>query len=160
MPLLLNMDTLLNFVVVFCFLLQDEALEVILNTAEKYPWDGARIAQLVKLQLDDRLGPSWHAAAGEAFGYELTYEGRGLISVLYGSLAVVAWKCGTVLMDEDDEGGGEGGGGAARIKSMMMAAKASGGGSNGQGGADGEQQQQQQQQAQMAFRQAEEDEDD
>ncbi len=73
------------------FFRQDEAMDVILNTADRFLWDCSRISHAVKQQLDERLGSSWHVITGEAFGYEVTFEGRSLISVLYGSLAIVAW---------------------------------------------------------------------
>ncbi len=66
-------------------------MDVILNTADRFLWDCSRISHAVKQQLDERLGSSWHVITGEAFGYEVTFEGRSLISVLYGSLAIVAW---------------------------------------------------------------------
>ncbi len=79
---------------------QEEALDIVLNACEKFPWDSSRIAQYIKTQLDDRLGASWHVAAGEAFSFELAFEGDSLLYLFYGSLGIVAWKCGTVLLSE------------------------------------------------------------
>jgi len=92
-----------------CFLdrdVRDETLDIILNAAEKTPWDGESIAAAIKTQLDSRLSPTWHVIAGECYGFELDYDADGLIYVFYGSLAILAWKCGTVLVGRDSGGGG------------------------------------------------------
>ena len=75
-------------------------MEVILSAAEKYPWDNRRIANQVKKNLDERLGASWHVVVGETYSFEITYESECLIYLYYGSLAILCWKCGTVLLNE------------------------------------------------------------
>lgn len=78
----------------------DEALDIILAACELLPWDNLGISNHIKNHLDDRLGTPWHVVVGESFGFEITSEGGDLMFVYYGSLAIMAWKCGHVLARE------------------------------------------------------------
>ena len=73
---------------------------MILSAAERHPWDNRAIASTVKSALDERLGASWHVAVGETLGFDVGFESRNLLYLYYGSLAVLAWKCGSVLKSE------------------------------------------------------------
>ena len=86
---------------VFFFLfLQDEAMDVILNGLDSYPWSNTAISRHIKKGLDDRLGPTWHVIVGESFSFEVTSQNENVIFLFYGSLGIVAWKCGSVLLNE------------------------------------------------------------
>ena len=79
---------------------KEDALDVILSGAEKFPWDNKKISQLIKKNLDNRLGAAWHVIVGETFAFEVEFESDYLIYVFYGSVGILAWKCGTVLNNE------------------------------------------------------------
>ena len=73
---------------------------MILSAVERHPWDNRAIASAVKAAMDERLGASWHVAVGETFGFDVAFESRNLLYLFYGSLAILAWKCGSVLKSE------------------------------------------------------------
>ena len=86
-----------------CFMSRDnkeDAMDVIMNACERYSWDSTRISGHVKKNLDDRLGAAWHVIVGETFSFEVTFESDFFIYVFYGSLGIVAWKCGHILLSE------------------------------------------------------------
>lgn len=73
---------------------------MILNAAEKFPWENRLIAQEIKKNLDERLGATWHIVVGESFSFDVEFESDHLLYVFYGSLGILAWKCGTILKRE------------------------------------------------------------
>ncbi len=86
-----------------CFMSREnteDALDVILSAAERYSWCADKISAQVKRNLDDRLGAAWHVIVGETFAFEITFESDAFIYVFYGSLGIVAWKCGNILLNE------------------------------------------------------------
>lgn len=78
-------------------------MDIILNCAEKFPWENRLIAQLIKRTLDDKLEPTWQVVVGESYSFEVTFQSGEFINVFYGSLGILAWKCGTVLQNNDAE---------------------------------------------------------
>ncbi len=80
--------------------LQDEALDIIIVACEGSPWSNEAICQTVKSRLDDKFGASWQVAVGETYSFDVSYDADFLIYVYYGSLAILAWKCGSVLKNE------------------------------------------------------------
>ena len=75
-------------------------MEIILNAVEKFPWDNRQISTEIKRNLDDRLGATWHVVTGESFSFEIAFDADNLLYLFYGSLGIVVWKCGTVLLKE------------------------------------------------------------
>ena len=78
-------------------------MDIILNCAEKFPWENRLIAQLIKRTLDDKLEPTWQVVVGESYSFEVTFQSGEFINVFYGSLGILAWKCGTALQNNDAE---------------------------------------------------------
>ncbi len=70
---------------------------------------------------------------GEDFSFDVDYEERTLLYLLYGSHAIAAWKCGSVMPSDvnhiDDPGTKE------KLKAAMMARES--GGESGVGGGGG-----------------------
>ena len=75
-------------------------MEIILSGVERHPWENKSIAVYVKEQLDKRLGASWHVIVGEAYSFDVGFEADGLLYLFYGSLGILAFKCGSVLVNE------------------------------------------------------------
>ena len=49
-------------------------LQVVITALEKFHWENTAVARWVKVELDRRLGCSWHAVVGEQFSFDTTYE--------------------------------------------------------------------------------------
>lgn len=75
-------------------------MEVILNAVERFPWDNKQISAEIKRAMDERLGATWHVVVGESFSFEIAFESDLLLYLFYGSLGILVWKCGTILMRE------------------------------------------------------------
>ena len=45
-----------------------------ITALEKFHWENTAVARWVKVELDRRLGCSWHAVVGEQFSCDTTYE--------------------------------------------------------------------------------------
>ena len=82
------------------FRFQDEALDIILSGLDRFPWENQSVAEYVKQKLDRRLGASWHVVVGEGYSFDVGYESTGIIYLFYGSLGILAFKCGSVLVKE------------------------------------------------------------
>ena len=75
-------------------------MDTILVACERFPWNNINISDHIKKELDLKFGAAWHVVIGESFSFEVTFEAEDLIYLFYGSLAILAWKCGTVLNNE------------------------------------------------------------
>lgn len=50
-------------------------------------------AQLIKAGLDKKFGAAWHCVIGEGFGFDITYQAKNMIYIVYGTIGVLAYKC-------------------------------------------------------------------
>lgn len=50
--------------------------------------------------MDSLFSPSWHVVIGEDFTFNIDYENKYLYYFLYGSHAILAWKCGSIMSGE------------------------------------------------------------
>ena len=71
-----------------------------MSAVEQFPWDNNNISKCIKSNLDAKLGASWHVIVGAAYSFEIGYESEYVIYLFYGSLGILAWKCGTMLISE------------------------------------------------------------
>ena len=79
---------------------QEEVLDVVLNACEQTGWNIPELCKLIKRRLDVKLGATWHVVAGECYSFDVDYDSEYLIFLIYGSLGIVAWKCGDLLIKE------------------------------------------------------------
>ena len=63
-------------------------------TAEELPrLTKSSWTQVIKEQLDKRLGAPWHVVAGQHYAYEVTHECRNLMHLFIGGkMGVLVWK--------------------------------------------------------------------
>ena len=78
-------------------------MEIILGAVEQYPWDNSSISKCIKCSLDNRLGASWHVIVGATYSFDIGFESEYIIYMFYGSLGILAWKCGTMLINESQD---------------------------------------------------------
>ena len=50
-------------------------------------------AQLIKTTLDKKFGAAWHCVIGEGFGFDVTYQAKNMIYIVYGTIGILAYKC-------------------------------------------------------------------
>lgn len=50
-------------------------------------------AQLIKAGLDKKFGAAWHCVIGEGFGFDITYQAKNMIYIVYGTIGILAYKC-------------------------------------------------------------------
>jgi hypothetical protein len=50
-------------------------------------------AQLIKSGLDKKFGAAWHCVIGEGFGFDITYQAKNMIYIVYGTIGILAYKC-------------------------------------------------------------------
>ena len=75
-------------------------LDVVLHACEQTGWDTPELCKAIKRRLDVKLGPTWHVVAGDCFSFDVDYDSEYLIFLIYGSLGIVAWKCGDLFIKE------------------------------------------------------------
>ena len=63
-------------------------------------WDVPQLCKLIKRRLDAKFGATWHVVAGEGYSFDVDHESEYLMFLIYGSLGIVAWKCGDLLLGE------------------------------------------------------------
>ncbi|KAJ1400770.1 dynein light chain type 1-domain-containing protein [Ochromonadaceae sp. CCMP2298] len=72
-----------------------EAMEVITMAVDKHVatknYEAA--AQLIKSGLDKKFGAAWHCVIGEGFGFDITYQAKNMIYIVYGTIGILAYKC-------------------------------------------------------------------
>lgn len=74
--------------------MQAEAIEIITTACEKYAQNYELAAKTIKEAMDKKFGTFWHAAVGEGFGFEVSYETKNILYLFFGgNLAVILWKC-------------------------------------------------------------------
>mmetsp|Transcript_75188 Transcript_75188/g.147595 ORF Transcript_75188/g.147595 Transcript_75188/m.147595 type:complete len:91 (+) Transcript_75188:36-308(+) len=72
-----------------------ESMEVITMAIDKHAqtknYEAA--AQLIKAGLDKKFGAAWHCVIGEGFGFDITYQAKNMIYIVYGTIGILAYKC-------------------------------------------------------------------
>jgi dynein light chain 4, axonemal len=75
--------------------LRVETTEIVTMAVEKYCSVGQyeTAARNIKESLDHKYGPSWHCVIGEGFGYEVTYEAKFMLYLVFNTVGIVVYKC-------------------------------------------------------------------
>ena len=108
--------------VLFHFYCQDERVEasdIVTTTLENTGWGPTKIATQIKMSYDQSFGAAWQVGhtqfcckcfscdlcspspqvvVGESFSVSLDHELPSLLYMYSGSLCIIAWKCGSVLL--------------------------------------------------------------
>ena len=50
-------------------------------------------ARNIKEALDHKYGPAWHCVIGEGFGYEVTYEAKYMLYLVFNNVGIDVYKC-------------------------------------------------------------------
>ncbi|XP_014244341.1 dynein light chain 4, axonemal [Cimex lectularius] len=74
--------------------MKNEAIELIVTACEKHQSNNEMAAKVIKDNLDQKFGPSWHAVVGEGFGFNISYECKSLLYLFFGgNIGICIWKC-------------------------------------------------------------------
>ena len=73
-----------------------EASDIVTATLENTTWSPTKIATNIKISFDKSFGAAWQVIVGERFSCSVDHE--VMVHIFSGSLSIVAWKCGSVLL--------------------------------------------------------------
>uniref|UniRef100_A0A060T294 Dynein light chain n=1 Tax=Blastobotrys adeninivorans TaxID=409370 RepID=A0A060T294_BLAAD len=71
--------------------MQEAVVELALQAVEKFTLE-KDIAAMIKKDLDQRFGVTWHCIVGQNFGSFVTHETKHFIYFYVGNLAILAYK--------------------------------------------------------------------
>ena len=106
---------------VYCQDERVEASDIVTATLENTGWGPTKIATQIKMSYDQSFGAAWQVGhtvlliiskcfscdmfsnspqvvVGESFSVSLDHELPSLLYMYSGSLSIIAWKCGSVLL--------------------------------------------------------------